>query len=1110
MDMSAERQCPECGAALSADVAIGQCPNCLLSLGLGIPDDHPGVAKLDPTQVQPDPVAMLSLSGAKARTFGDYELLEEIARGGMGVVYRARQRSLNRIVALKMILSGQFASKQEVLRFRSEAEAAANLRHPNIVAIYETGENDGQHYFSMEFVEGRSLAEFGRDGPLPAQRAAHYAQIIAEAIHYAHEQGTLHRDLKPSNVLIDANDQPRVTDFGLAKRIHGDLSLTGSGQVLGSPNYIPPEQACGSVEVDASGSSKGRARLERELQRVRPKIGPYSDVYSLGATLYYLLTGRPPFLAEVLSDTLHQLLNSDPVPPRLLNPSVPLDLQTICMKCLEKEPAKRYPTSQELADELGRFLNDEPIRARPVNRAEKVWRWCRRKPALATLILAVHLVGAIGLAGILWQWRRAETSAANERHEHSVAQGRLYAAQMKLVHAAYKAGKIGGARELLRAQPPDLRGFEWRFLYRLCSNSQSQVLATNASGFASVDFSPDDRTVAFGTGDGLVQIFDLQQRRLVKHWQAHHSVVNSLKFCRQKANWLVSVGGDDGMLKVWDVAEARVLCSTNCAKGILVRVALSPNGKLLAVGAPTGQSLDLWEVQSGESSAAPILSLKTNFPFFGPAEFSPDGPVALCNNPTNRSRIALYDLASGTSEMLPSGHTDYISSLAFSPDGRTLAAGAAVHERVVVWDIKSRKLTRTFHDGETINVTALAFAPDSKTLLASCWDQNIRVWNLESSDQTSALRGHSAGVNGLALSPDGAWLASAGRDRTARLWAMGPEAHTPHADARDEFSALLRADSPPQQAGELQQVFAVSVSPDQSKVAAVTPQRLVVCRLASGAVSATADVTNVFEHGPTEFRSVAFSPDSGTLGVGGLDGWAALLDSVTLQPMKAPILLHGAQITHMAFGLNGRVLISGGGWGTKVKLTDAASGQTLKEITAGEGYYPIQALAVSRDGKLLATGSPDQSVRLWDIESGRLLSSSPQRVRFLHAVTFSPDGKIVAFSDELGSIFLWNPNGRQATRERVAHAGPVNDLAFSPDGRTLASASMDHTVKLWHLDIDQEVATLSGHSGWVWCVAFADDGNSLLSGSSDGSLNVWRALSFPKIEAKEKGGHIGR
>jgi tetratricopeptide (TPR) repeat protein len=331
--------------------------------------------------------------------FGDYELLEEIARGGMGVVYKARQISLNRTVALKMILTGELASPADVQRFRNEALAAASLQHPNIVAIHEVGEHQGRPFFSMDYVAGPTLAQLVREHPLPAERATGYVETVARAVQHAHENGVLHRDLKPANVLLDADDRPRVTDFGLARRVEGDRGLTGTGQVLGTPAYMPPEQASGR---------------NREVTRL-------ADVYSLGAILYELLTARPPFRGETPLDTLRLVLDSDPVAPRLLNPRVPPDLETVCLKCLHKEPARRYTSAAALADDLGRFRRKEPVQARPVGRVERLGRWCRRNPRVAGLAAALVAVFVVGLAAVLWQWRRAEREAAAARHDRDVA-----------------------------------------------------------------------------------------------------------------------------------------------------------------------------------------------------------------------------------------------------------------------------------------------------------------------------------------------------------------------------------------------------------------------------------------------------------------------------------------------------------------------------------------------------------------------------------------------------------------------------------------------------------------------------------------------------------------
>jgi tetratricopeptide (TPR) repeat protein len=338
------------------------------------------------------------------RSFGDYEILGEIARGGMGVVYRARQVSLNRPVALKMILAGQLAGAAEVQRFRAEAEAAANLEHPNILPVYDVGEHDGQHYFSMKLVEGGSLAEAIRARRLGARDGAALLARVARAVHFAHQHGVLHRDLKPANVVLDRDGVPYVTDFGLAKRVEGDLTLTKSGAILGTPGYMSPEQARSGKQLTTA-----------------------SDVYSLGATLYELLTGRPPFHASTQLDTILQLLEREPDDPRRLNPAADRDLTTVALKCLNKDPAKRYASAEALADDLERWLRGEPITARPTGSLERAWRWCRRNPALAAALaaLAVAIIGGGAVATTFGLRARQKAKLAIEAldaREHALAE----------------------------------------------------------------------------------------------------------------------------------------------------------------------------------------------------------------------------------------------------------------------------------------------------------------------------------------------------------------------------------------------------------------------------------------------------------------------------------------------------------------------------------------------------------------------------------------------------------------------------------------------------------------------------------------------------------------
>jgi ABC-type amino acid transport substrate-binding protein/tRNA A-37 threonylcarbamoyl transferase component Bud32 len=378
--------CPACGHAFEISSEPGNvAPSCARcgqpcpqpdSGGSGGPDLHTGRETVDDVKTL-SPAAAAPPSVVELR---DYEVLGELGRGGMGVVYKARQRSLKRLVALKMILAGAHASAEDVARFRREAEAVAQLQHPNIVQVYEVGEHEGLPFFSLELVEGGNLSQMLKGQPQPPRSAARLVEALARAVHFAHQRQIVHRDLKPANVLLSADGTPKITDFGLAKRLEGQGDQTRTGAILGTPSYMAPEQASGKTRA----------------------IGPLTDVYSLGAILYEMLTGRPPFHADTPFDTLLQVLEREPVPPCSLCPDIPADLETVCAKALAKEPGQRYPTAADLADDLTRFLQGDPIRARPVGRGERAWRWCRRNPIVAALsALAGALLVVVGVLVVM-------------------------------------------------------------------------------------------------------------------------------------------------------------------------------------------------------------------------------------------------------------------------------------------------------------------------------------------------------------------------------------------------------------------------------------------------------------------------------------------------------------------------------------------------------------------------------------------------------------------------------------------------------------------------------------------------------------------------------------
>jgi serine/threonine protein kinase/WD40 repeat protein len=751
------RRCDKCGTQLGTYSPQGLCPRCLLVDGL---DEAAQPSALNPQ------------SSAPPRCFGDYELLEKIAHGGMGVVWKARQVSLNRIVAVKMMLAGPWAGPDFVRRFRTETEAAASLQHPNIVAIHEVGEQDGQPFFSMDYVEGRNLAELVRDQPLPARRAAAYLQTIAEAVEYAHRHGVLHRDLKPSNILIDPSDQPRITDFGLAKRfvvpIAGATPLaesqrsdrveaqppetatasdvTLSGQVLGSPNYLSPEQA------------EGRQK----------EIGPASDVYALGAVLYHLLTGRPPIQAETLTDILKQVAEADPVPLRLLNPSTPRDLETICLKCLEKEIARRYQTAQELADELGRFLRDEPIRARPVGPIGKVYRWCRRRPVRAALIAALVFVGTLGLTGVLWQWRRAE-------HHARATEQALWQAHFEHGHALRVSGQMGQRVQALAAlrnaaalRPSTELRTEAAAAFALPDLEDLGLWHPLPAGTGYVVMDGPGERVAMAVSSNRVEVRQVADGSVLTVF-TNRPLVAWPNFSRDGSR-LAGYGPERSL--VWDIATG---CTLFEMPGHTV-LALSPNGKqLLRASRQGGVVLCDLDTQQELARLAPALEPEN-------ASFSPQGDrVALwC-----ATAIEIWNLTTQRKDaerLLPGGGY----GLAWHPDGTALALGCADY-LIHIW---------SWADGRTLQLrghlrggVVPVYHPSGDLLASGAFDNTLFLWDPHISAPLLAMRG----LAPVGFSADGQWLVVRGPRGLGRLRVhQSAECRLLHAGiAEDQYRTVL-------------------------------------------------------------------------------------------------------------------------------------------------------------------------------------------------------------------------------------------------------------------------------------------------------------------------------
>lgn len=1072
-----------------------------------------------------------------AKTFGDYELVDEIARGGMGVVYKAKQIRLNRVVALKMILAGQLASSEEIQRFFTEAEAAANLDHPNIVPIYEIGEHDGQHFFSMAYIEGDSLSDQVKEGPLDPRRAAALTRQVADAISYAHQQGVVHRDLKPANVLMDRSHQPKITDFGLAKREGGDSQLTATGQVMGTPSYMPPEQADGRID----------------------EVGPAADIYSLGALLYCLLVGRPPFQASSPIETLKQVLEKEPVSPRTLNSDVDVDLATICLKCLEKAPAQRYATAGELTAELDRYLAGQPILARPVSRANQIWRWCRRQPLIAGLTAAVLLLLlSIGIAGPMVAWRQADLrveavraaevaeeaslkvskandelviamdqaetakmaaeAAANQERlakelldtEKQEAIATLYATSIRLAQREWISNNISRAQQILNECPQEFRNWEWHYLYSLCQ-TEERVLRGHAAAVDSLRFLPDNQRLVSYSQDGEVKLWSLsggRELRGFKSTQIPADFGNSNRFS-------VILSGRD--LEILDVATSEVQASipVPASPRKIERAILSDDGSLLlllVVPPPDGTDLrELILVDVATGTQRTIAKNVKNHTLFRPA-CSRDGTqvAALVDN---ENVIGIWDAKSGELIQALAGHVLPVSSVDFSPDGRLLAS-TGLDGSVTLWDLETGTAKHRMK-GHRDWVFRANFSEDGRWLVTCGKDRTARIWNVSTGEELIVIRGNTTYVMDATISSDGELLATASADQIVRVWEVGRYTKFEEGIPDETFSTFVSSNKYTASQREAIRNGMLRMLADHTSQQWVSwfghggPLTEVefipgTNRFITGGRDKTLKVWSADERGqlksfdmPGQVIDVGASPD-GKLIVAAIG--IADQPNVYVWDAESFELIHKLdQLKDYAVRIDvspdGRYLACGGQTKqlnntteTQIVIWDLETGEVHKTISGNRGA--ITGLDFSPDSQHLLAAASGGTMHIWSIDPN---DDAPQLTLAVSAtrLTYHPDGDRFASAHVDGKVRIWDVKTGERIGELEGARTTLTSLAYSPDGKRMIVCGDDTAVTLWDPDRNLQLLELRGHTHLVFDVAFSDDGNSIASASYDGAVNLW-------------------
>ena len=965
--------------------------------------------------------------------FGDYELIAEIARGGMGVVYQARQRKLNRMVALKTIISGVIADDVSIRRFHAEAEAAGKLNHPGIVPVYEVGERNGIHFYSMEFVKGKSLHEKIVDGgPLNHTTAAKYILTVAESIQFAHDAGIIHRDIKPRNILLDHQDYPKVTDFGISKQLRNDSELTATGQIMGSPSYMSPEQAKADFE----------------------NIGKAADIYALGATFYFLLTGRPPFHAATAFETTQQVIDAEPVPPRRLNPNIPRDLETICLRCMRKVPQDRFASAAELASDLERWLQKKPIKSRPVGAMENAWIWCKRNPAVAGTLSLFFLSLIVGSVVSTIFAIKASSNAKESQQRFRDLQRTTFNLAL-----AGSSEQITINPEIVSEQltdpercPPELRDFSWRFYKNLSDRNLRWIVKDSIKKHADrysvshVNFSNDGKKLVYITSKGLIRGIDVESNETL----FQHSI--------QELNLEVPLSGsslisDDGK---WIIIQGMMREKT---RPVIKRCALkfnTSNGQVEFIDSALGNPIGFFQGGKRLMLATRGKAIEWNLearrpirpiPVTGsPKCVSEDGKRIACIDSKAR-KLIVYDFRSrkSTPKTIPLAQRNVRCIL--SPDGKYLAIQQKAFQ---IWDVENQRLIKTL---ELNFPSAMAFSTGSSSFIAGSYYGTAKVWSIPDFNERATMTELKGSVASVALNSKVQVAAASSNSLSHQpgLVIWNQKERWSHV----EFKMLHDAEAynlefiPGTRKFVINsgRMFDIDQTQSVSKIGATGPMGILSFsgddyfvytkdrKLHVWSLQQKKDVKKFVDF---EAVSARFSNDGTLLASLGKDQVIRIWKVKNWELIKKLESNEGRG--EIGFSENDRWLFHATG---NKFTTWSKDGFSEHQSITTNGFGRL-----SPDGKtLVVVDGKSKRLQLYDFETGESTGSlEPGKTS---SVQFSIDGKTLVTGGSGGKLTFWDPVSGDRRGSFQAHNDHILAIAFSDDGKFMITSSMDETIKVW-------------------------------------------------------------